>query len=217
MAKERPQRRAESDGDGPDESVRDRGHKTGGSRGVGVDLVARERSDAELLAGGVAEDFGLFYARHVQAVTSYVTPRSAGAEVVFDLVAEVFAVALEHRARFEAQRGPAIAWLIGIARNLIADARRRGRVGAGSRRRLGMTRIALDDAQLAMVEERGRVDLAQALSGLSVEEREAVLLRVVGHESYARLARQVGCSEQVARKRVSRGLAKLRSAMEDEQ
>ena len=80
-----------------------------------------------------------------------------------------------------------------------------------------MARIALDDAQLGMVEERGRVDLAEALSGLSVEEREAVLLRVVGDESYARLARQVGCSEQVARKRVSRGLTKLRSAMEDKQ
>jgi len=80
-----------------------------------------------------------------------------------------------------------------------------------------MVRIALDDAQLAMVQERGRVDLSEALAGLSVEERDAVLLRVVGDESYARLAERVGCSEQVARKRVLRGLAKLRSAMEDTQ
>jgi RNA polymerase sigma factor (sigma-70 family) len=80
-----------------------------------------------------------------------------------------------------------------------------------------MVRIALDDAQLAMVQERGRVDLAEALSGLSIEERDAVLLRVVGDESYPQLAQRVGCSEQVARKRVSRGLAKLRSAMEDTQ
>ena len=78
-----------------------------------------------------------------------------------------------------------------------------------------MARIALDDAQLARVQERGRVDLAEALSGLSVDERDAVLRRVVGDESYPQLAERVGCSEQVARKRVSRGLAKLRSAMED--
>jgi RNA polymerase sigma-70 factor (ECF subfamily) len=78
-----------------------------------------------------------------------------------------------------------------------------------------MARIELDDAQLAMVEERGRIDLAEALLGLSAEEREAVLRRVVGDEPYPQLARRIGCSEQVARKRVSRGLAKLRRAMED--
>ncbi len=177
-------------------------------------MLPRERSDGELLASDVAEDFGLFYRRHVQAVTSFVAPRAARADVVFDVVAEVFAVALERRTRYEQQRGPAIGWLIGIARNLIADGRRRGHIDAASRRRLGMTRIALDDAELAMVEERGRVDLADALSQLSVEERDAVLRRVLGDESYRQVAEHVGCSEQVARKRVSRGLATLRSGLD---
>jgi RNA polymerase sigma factor (sigma-70 family) len=175
------------------------------------------RGDTELLKSAVAEDFGWFYRRHVGAVTSYVARRSGDPAITFDLVAETFAAAFEHRDQYEERRGPAVAWLIGIARHLIANAHRRGRVDAGSRRRLGMVRIALDDAQLAMVQERGRVDLAEALSGLSVEERDAVLLRVVGDESYPQLAERVGCSEQVARKRVSRGLAKLRSAMEDAQ
>jgi RNA polymerase sigma factor (sigma-70 family) len=192
------------------------GHKPSDAREVLIGMVGA-RGDTELLASAAADDFGWFYRRHVQAVTSYVARRSGDPAITFDLVAETFAAAFEHRARYDERRGPAVAWLIGIARHLIADAQRRGRVDAGSRRRLGMARIALDDAQLGMVEERGRVDLAEALSGLSVEEREAVLLRVVGDESYARLARQVGCSEQVARKRVSRGLTKLRSAMEDKQ
>ena len=181
---------------------------------MGVEMVARERSDTELLASGVAEDFGSFYTRYVQALTSFVARRAARPDVVFDLVAETFAVALERRARYDEQRGPAIAWLIGIARNLIADARRRGHVDAASRKRLGMTRIALDDAQLAMVEQRGSVDLADALSRLSIEERDAVLRRVLADESYKQVAEHVGCSEQVARKRVSRGLANLRSRLD---
>ena len=173
------------------------------------------RGDTELLRSAVADDFGWFYRRHVQAVTSYVAHRSRDPAITFDLVAETFAAAFEHRDQYDERRGPAVAWLIGIARHLIANVHRRGRVDAGSRRRLGMARIALDDAQLAMVEERGRIDLAEALLELSAEEREAVLLRVVGDEPYPQLARRLGCSEQVARKRVSRGLAKLRRAMED--
>ena len=162
----------------------------------------------------MAEDFGLFYRRHVQAVTSFVAPRVGAADVVFDLVAETFAVALERKKRYEEERGPAVAWLIGIARNLVADARRRGTVDAAARRRLGMTPIALDDAQLAMIEARGRVDLADALSQLSEAERDAVLRRVLGDESYQQLAMHLGCSEQVARKRVSRGLANLRRRLD---
>ena len=166
------------------------------------------------MTSAVGEDFGLFYRRHVQAVTSYVARRAADPEITFDVVAEAFAAAFEHRAQYDERRGPAVAWLIGIARHLMADARRRGRVDASSRQRLGMVRIALDDAQLAMVEQRGRVDLAEALLELTEDERNAILLRVVGEKPYAVLAAQVGCSEQVARKRVSRGLAKLRRAME---
>jgi RNA polymerase sigma-70 factor (ECF subfamily) len=178
-------------------------------------MLSHERSDGELLASSLADDFGAFYRRHVQAVTSFVAPRVGAADVVFDLVAETFAVALERRARYEETRAPAVAWLIGIAKNLIADARRRGSVDAAARKRLGMTPIALDDAQLAMVEARGRVDLSDALSRLSGAERDAVLRRVLGDESYRQLATHLGCSEQVARKRVSRGLANLRSRLDE--
>jgi RNA polymerase sigma-70 factor (ECF subfamily) len=177
-------------------------------------MLSHEQSDGELLASSVAEDFGVFYRRHFQAVTSFVAPRVGGADVVFDLVAETFAVALERKQRYEEERGPAVAWLIGIARNLVADARRRGTVDAAARRRLGMTPIALDDVQLAMIEARGRVDLADALSELSGAERDAVLRRVLGDESYQQLAMHLGCSEQVARKRVSRGLANLRRRLD---
>jgi len=36
-------------------------------------------------------------------------------------VAETFARALEHRGAYDPRRGPAIAWLLGIARNLLLD------------------------------------------------------------------------------------------------
>jgi DNA-directed RNA polymerase specialized sigma24 family protein len=96
------------------------------------------RSDAQLLAGRVPGDFGLFYDCHVRAVSSYVAARVRQPEVMFDLVAETFARALGRRAQFDPARGPAVGWLIGIARNLIVDSARRGQVEAASSVRLGM-------------------------------------------------------------------------------
>jgi RNA polymerase sigma-70 factor (ECF subfamily) len=59
------------------------------------------------------------------------------------------------------------------------------------------------------------MDLAAALAALSAEERDAVLRRVVADEPYPLIAQQIGCSEQVARKRVSRGLANLRRRLDE--
>lgn len=70
--------------------------------------------------------------------------------------------------------------------------------------------MELDDEQLASIERRGSIDLPEALSYLTNEEREAVLRRVLAEQPYPLIADQLGCSEQVVRKRVSRGLATLR-------
>jgi RNA polymerase sigma factor (sigma-70 family) len=169
-----------------------------------------EPSDAELLADRTPLAFGAFYLRHVAAVTSYVARRVREPDAVFDVVAETFARALEHRDRFDAARGPAVAWLFGIARHLLVDSARRGCVQAESRRRLGMAPIAIDDDQLALIDARGQIDLASALTSLSPEQREAVIRRVLAEQPYPAIAQQLGLSEQVVRKRVSRGLATLR-------
>jgi RNA polymerase sigma factor (sigma-70 family) len=172
------------------------------------------RSDTQLLSSDVAEDFGLFYDRHLAVVVAFVARRASRPEIVFDIVAETFARALEHRSRYDPLKGPAPAWLIGIARNLMFDAARRGQIEARSRTALGMAPVELDDEQLAAVAERGVVDLRRALSTIPLEQREAIIRRVVLDEGYAEMADDLRCSEQVVRKRVSRGLARLRASLE---
>lgn len=175
-----------------------------------------ERADAELLGSGVASDFGSFYDRHVNAVTAFVGSWAVRPEVVFDLVAETFARALEHRDQYDPVKGPAVAWLFGIARNLVIDSARRGQVEATSRRRLGMAAVELDDENLAIVSDRVKLDLHSALGSIAAEQREAVIRRVVLEQSYATIATELRCSEQVVRKRVSRGLAALRGMVKGE-
>jgi RNA polymerase sigma factor (sigma-70 family) len=174
-----------------------------------------ERADAQLLQSADAADFGRFYERHVGAIVAYLGTRVRGAELVFDLTAETFARALEHRDQYDPTRGPAVAWLLGIARHLIIDAARRRQVSDRSRLRLGLAPIVLDDEQLARIDARSGVDLRVALAALTPDEREAVIRRVLCEQPYAELAVQLRCSEQVARKRVSRGLARLRQVLEE--
>lgn len=169
-------------------------------------------SDHELLE----RDFGAFYDRHLVAVAAFVGGRVRAPDVAFDLVAETFARALEKRAQYDPTRAPAVAWLLGIARNLIVDGARRGQVESTSRTRLGMAPVELDDEQLRVIEEAGRVDLRQALSAIPADQREAVLRRVVLEMPYSTIATELRCSEQVVRQRVSRGLSALRSNLEGE-
>jgi DNA-directed RNA polymerase specialized sigma24 family protein len=85
--------------------------------------------DRDLLASdGDAAGFRIFYERHVHAVVAYVARRMHKPDLVLDVVAETFARALERRGQYDASRGPAVAWLFGLARNEIASAVRRGRV-----------------------------------------------------------------------------------------
>jgi RNA polymerase sigma factor (sigma-70 family) len=165
--------------------------------------------------GGPTDDFGAFYEEHVGAVTAYAARRVGRPDLTFDVVAETFARALEHRERYDPARGAAVAWLLGIARNVVIDSARRGRVADAARRRLGMSAVTLDDEQLARIEERGRIDLGDALSALPREQREAVVRRVLAEEPYPVIAERLGCSEQVVRQRVSRGLAALRRNIEE--
>ncbi len=168
-------------------------------------------SDEELLAHGDAEGFAVLYERRHRLIRGYLRRRlGSHPDLVLDLVAETFARALERRDQFDGDRGPAAGWLIGIARHLLLDAVRRGRVDDASRRRLGMEPIAYGQHELEFFAREDASELERALARLPDEQREAIEKRVLEEEPYAAIAAGIGCSEQVVRKRVSRGLAALR-------
>jgi RNA polymerase sigma-70 factor (ECF subfamily) len=179
--------------------------------------MADPRTDEELLAvvDGEPEAFAVFYGRHVRPLLAYLLRRTGDAELAADLCAETFAAALEGLHRFDARRGPAVAWLYGIARRLLGHAVRRGVVEDRARRRLGMAPLELTDAAIEQIEaEAGEVATA-ALDALPADQREAVQARIVDERDYGDIARSTRTSEAVVRKRVSRGLAGLRARMKE--
>jgi RNA polymerase sigma factor (sigma-70 family) len=170
-----------------------------------------EASDEELLAGD-PEAFGAFYRRHAVQLAAFFLRRTGDREQAADLTAETFAAALQSRRRYDPAKGAAVAWLYGIARHQLARALERGHVETRARRRLGIPRIALDDAALERVEA---ATAAHALlSALPADERAAVEARVVGDLGYDDIARAEDTTEAAIRKRVSRGLARLRGRLE---
>ncbi|HEX6023058.1 MAG TPA: RNA polymerase sigma factor [Solirubrobacter sp.] len=170
-------------------------------------------------AAGDDAAFAEFYRRHVSLVVGYLRKRVDEPETAFDLAAETFAAALVGLHRYRRGRGPASAWLLGIARNKFRESRRRGRVAAGARLRLGFEPIAVDDLDLVAVEERaeeGMSQLEHLLTQLPAEQGRAVRARIIEQREYAEIAREIQCSPQVVRQRVSRGLRALRARLEQE-
>lgn len=179
--------------------------------------MSDRRTDLELLRATPREAaaFGAFYERHEETILLFLLRRTGDPELAADLTAETFAQALIGCERFRPGPAPAVAWLIGIARNTLAMSRRRGRVEAAARQRLAMQPMILDDDALERLErldEHG--SLTAALDALPPEQRDAVRARVIDEQEYPEIARALLCSEQVVRKRVSRGLSALRTRLE---
>jgi RNA polymerase sigma-70 factor (ECF subfamily) len=171
-------------------------------------------SDEVLLADGDPAAFEEFYARHVDTLLGFFSRRTRDAELAADLTAETFAAALSARRRYRPQAGAAIAWLFGIAMNKLADAQRRGYAERRARRRLGMERIELTDADIARIDALGESTNASALlEALRPDQRDAIRAHVLDERSYAEIAGSEHVSEAVVRKRVSRGLATVRQRM----
>jgi RNA polymerase sigma factor (sigma-70 family) len=183
---------------------------------MGVKPVWGDAPDETLLAMARRDPaaFGAFYRRHEDRTLRYFLARVGDPEVAADLTAETFAAALASAHRFRPRRQPAAAWLFGIAGNTLAMSRRRGRVEARARRRLGMAPLDLTDEVVERIAELDHAAL-ELVSDLPADQQDAVRARVIEERDYADIARDLRCSEAVVRKRVSRGLQTLRTHLEE--
>lgn len=154
------------------------------------------------------------YDRHVARLVAALAAASGDRELAFDLAQETFARVLEHGHRVRVgDDGSAWPWLWTVARNLLRDWQRREAVDRGARDRLGIASVAYDEAideLLAKLDaEELHDELGAALGELPLEQRDAVVRRVVLGRDYRRLA-GASTKESAVRARVSRGLRALR-------
>jgi RNA polymerase sigma-70 factor (ECF subfamily) len=160
------------------------------------------------------EAFGVFYDRYHDAVLAYFIRRVRDPEVAADLMAETFAKALLALHGGAEVASPA-AWLFSIAHSALVDSVRRGQVETRARVRLALEPMVLEDQDLERVAGlQTDAGFLRALEALPADQREAVRARVLDERDYGEIATALGCSQAVVRKRVSRGLERLRGSME---
>ncbi len=165
-------------------------------------------------------DFAAMYAREGEVVLVFLARRTLDAAIAADLAAETFALAFRSWPRLLGRSEEEVrAWLFTVARRQISRYLRRGRVERRAVQRLGIRLPSLHEDDVAAIEERAglselRTALGVELVRLSLEQREALRLRVVEERSYEEVALVLGVSEQAVRARVSRGLRALAGALE---
>jgi len=144
--------------------------------------------------------------------------RTGCAQTAADLCSETFLEAFKHRAKYDAERGDAQAWLFGIAKNRV----RRYHASA-NRRRLRRAKIhapQLSETEHERVEELADLaaiapSIRAKLTELPPSWAQAVTLRILEDRTYEEVATMLQTTEGNVRVRVSRGLTRLADLLEE--
>ncbi|WFE30718.1 sigma-70 family RNA polymerase sigma factor [Solwaraspora sp. WMMD791] len=171
----------------------------------------------ERAQAGETEAFGLIYDRYVDTVFRFIYFRVGNRQLAEDLTSDTFLRALKRIGSFTWQGRDLGAWLVTIARNLVADHFKSGRY------RLEVTTGDVMDAEredrgpegspeAAVVDHITNVALLTAVKQLNPEQQECIVLRFLQGFSVAETARAMGKNEgaiKALQYRAVRALARL--------
>jgi RNA polymerase sigma-70 factor (ECF subfamily) len=157
------------------------------------------------------------YSQYYEPVYRYVFGRLGRKELAEDLVAQVFLEALQSIDSYKDQGRPLLAWLYGIARNLVRNGARRRRRSQEADQEIQEQaeqdqRVSITLGGLSL----DSLDLANGLSALSKEQREVLILRFFVGMSAKETGRIVGKTEQAVYSLQVRGIAGLRRVLTGE-
>jgi RNA polymerase sigma-70 factor (ECF subfamily) len=158
---------------------------------------------------GEIEAFDALYAALAQRLLQYLTALCRDSAQARDLLQDAFLQM--HRARRSYRPGlPVRPWVFAIARHVwLMDRRTRSRRPAAN--------SELPDLPVPAEVERlaDRQALARALSNVTADRREALLLHHVWGFSFADIGQLLGIRADAAKLRSSRGIADLRKRLEE--
>ncbi|OIK24777.1 ECF subfamily RNA polymerase sigma factor, BldN family [Streptomyces malaysiense] len=203
-------------------AVARRGRSAGAGGASGATTARRPAADSdsarmmdlvERAQAGEAEAFGRLYDQYSDTVYRYIYYRVGGRATAEDLTSETFLRALRRIGTFTWQGRDFGAWLVTIARNLVADHFK------SSRFRLEVTTGEMLDAneverspEDSVLESLSNAALLDAVRRLNPQQQECVTLRFLQGLSVAETARVMGKNEgaiKTLQYRAVRTLARL--------
>ncbi|MGW2151741.1 RNA polymerase sigma factor [Nonomuraea bangladeshensis] len=152
--------------------------------------------------------FEAFYRRHVDAVMRFVVRRVSDPHLAADLTADIFLAALDSAHTYVPGRGSELAWLYGIARNVVSAQHRKAAIEARAASRVAGRRL-MDDDDLTRMEERIDAErrmrnALEAMQGLPESERAVLELVAIDQLTVTEAAKALGIRHVTARVRLHR-------------
>ena len=161
--------------------------------------------------------FGQLFGRHAQAVFAFCARRTADLALAEDLTSITFLEAWRHRDRIpSADVGGALPWLLGVANNVVRNARRAQRRYHGVLERLPAPSVvppAEDQAMARSMTEAGLRDALATIAALPEREQEVVMLVLWSGLPYEEAATALAIPVGTVRSRLSRARSKLQTAL----
>ena len=159
-------------------------------------------------------DFGELYDRSFAKVYNYAVYRLGDPAAADDVASRVFERALDRLDSFDPSRGPADAWLFGIARNAVNDHFRERRWLSWLPFDLIEGRTGERDAgEGALIKDEEQRALLAALGSLDARQRELLALKFGGKMTNRDIAAQTGLSESHVGVLVFRAVKKLQGIL----
>ena len=172
-------------------------------------------SSSPLSSDAIEERCREWYREHGPAVYGYLRFHVPSIDVAEDLTAETFLKLVRSARRYDPAQGSARTWILAIARNVLRDWGRRGRlrqyVALGNLHDLEWDAPSPEE-RLVREEEIGR--LLDAVATLAPADRELIGLRYGSGLDGAEVAQMLGVSEGSVRTRLWRALARLRAVLQ---
>jgi RNA polymerase sigma-70 factor, ECF subfamily len=165
-----------------------------------TDAAAEVWALVERAQAGEAEAFGLIYDRYLDTVFRFIYFRVGHRQLAEDLTSDTFLRALKRIGSFTWQGRDLGAWLVTIARNLVADHFKSGRyrleVTSGDVLEAdGVDRGIEGSPESAVVDHITNVTLLTAVKQLNREQQECIVLRFLQGFSVAETAQAMGKNE----------------------
>ena len=171
-----------------------------------METLERESDDRTLIEAAQSEParFAALYDQNFDRVYAFFARRVSSREEAQDLTAEVFHQALASIRTFKWQGSPFIAWLYGIAANVLSKYWRQQGEHADEE---------LTDLSSMGGEIERSVMLAKAVETLLPDQKQVIVRRFVDQKSIREIAQELGRSEGAIKQLQLRALLNIRAKL----
>lgn len=178
------------------------------------DAASGEAALVRRAIGGDADAFGALYLCHMDAIYRYICLRVGNKKDTEDLTEQVFVKVWEALPGYEQRGKPFINWVYRIAHNVVVDHHRK-------RQPLALTPLLEEErwesqepSALAQVIEAEQASaVAAAVSKLSEDQQQVIILRFVEGLGHAEVADIIGKSKGACRVIQHRALVELKELL----